>query len=404
MVEFATRGVCAAHTIEEAQRIFWGALPQPALARESLALADALGRVLAQDQRAEDDVPSFRRSTMDGFAVAAGAGQRLRVAGEIRMGHPAPVPIAAGECFAIPTGGMLPAGADAVVPIEHVRRDGNFIEIARPAGPGENVVDPGEDVRAGEVVVPAGQRLRPPDLAALASVGIARVPVFARPRVAILSTGDELVPLGATPALGQVRESNAVGLAACVARDGGSPAPGGIVPDDADSVRHRLRSALAEGDLLLVSGGSSVGERDFVPTTLAAMGKPGMLVHGVALKPGKPTGLFVLDGKVAVALPGHPVSALVVYDVFVRPALLRLGGDAAWQMPRGCAEAALSEAVAAPRDRDFYCRVRLEGGRAIPLAAGSSLLSSLVHGTGLLRVPQGTRHNMGDRVQVELIA
>jgi molybdopterin molybdotransferase len=394
--------VCAAHTVEEAQRIFWDALPEPPLRQETVPLQDALGRVLAADQRADADVPSFRRSTMDGFAVPAGAATRLRVVGEIRMGHPAPAPVRAGECVAIPTGGMLPEGAAAVVPVEHVRRDGEWIEVTQPARAGDNVVDPGEDVRAGEVVVPAGQRLRPADLSALASVGIGRVPVLARPRVAILSTGDELVPLGSAPAPGQVRESNAVGLAACVARDGGAPAPGGIVRDDADEVRLRLRSALEAADLLLVSGGSSVGERDFVPATLAALGQPGMLVHGVALKPGKPTGLFVLDGRVAVALPGHPVSALVVYELFVRPALLRLGGDRGWQAPRAWVEAELAEPVSAPRDREFYCRVRLEGGRAVPLSGGSSLLSTLVHANGLLRVPQGTRHDRGERVRVEL--
>jgi molybdopterin molybdotransferase len=402
VVKLRARGVCAAHTVEEAQRIFWSALPQPALAREIVPLADALGRVLAEDQRAKADVPAFRRSTMDGFAVPANAAARLRVVGEVRMGHPAPSPVRAGECVAIPTGGMLPEGAVAVVPIEHVRREGELIEISQPASAGENVVDPGEDVRRGEVVVPAGRRLRPADVSALASVGIERVPALARPRVAILSTGDELVGAGQEPAPGQVRESNAAGLYACVLRDGGAPVPCGIVRDDADEVRLRLRSALESGDLLLVSGGSSVGERDFVPAALAAMGRPGMLLHGVALKPGKPTGFFVLDGRVAVSLPGHPVSALVVYELFVRPALLRLGGDAAWQMPRGFVEAELTEAVSAPRDRDFYCRVRVEGGRAVPMAGGSSLLSSLVHGSGLLRVPQGTRHNSGDRVRVEI--
>lgn len=392
----------AAHSVEQAQRIFWGALPTLQLRHESIAIQDALGRVLARDQRADADVPAFRRSTMDGYAVPPGAAARLRVTGEIRMGHPAPAPVAQGECLAIPTGGMLPQGAVAVVPIEHVRRSSDWIEITRAAAAGENVVDPGEDVRSGEVVVPAGQRLRPADISALASVGLAQAPVLSKPRVAILSTGDELVALGSAPAAGQVRESNALGLFACALRDGGAPTLHGIVRDDADEVRLRLRSALQSGDLLLVSGGSSVGERDFVPSTLAAMGQPGLLVHGVALKPGKPTGLFVVDGKVAVALPGHPVSALVVYELFVRAALLRLGGDAGWQAPRGYVEAELTEAVPAPRDRDFYCQVALEGGRAVPLSGGSSLLSTLVHGHGLLRVPKGTRHNMGDRVRVEL--
>lgn len=391
------------HRVEEAQRIFWQALPPPGAAREDLPLAGALGRVLASDTRAGADVPAFRRSTMDGFAVPPGAATRLRVTGEVRMGHPAPGEVQAGECVAIPTGGMVPAGADSVVPIEDVRREGDSIQIVRSPRPGANVVEPGEDVRSGAVVVPAGQRLRPADLSALASVGVTRVTVYGQPRVAVLSTGDELVAPGAELRPGEVRESNAVGLCAAVARDGGEPLPRGIVRDDADLVRRALRSALDQADVLLVSGGSSVGERDFVPQTLAAMGQPGLLVHGVALKPGRPTGLFVLDGKAAVALPGHPVSALVVYELFVRRAVLRLGGDAAWQAPAGGVYATLREAVAAPASRDFYCRVHLAGGEAVPLSGGSSLLSTLVHANGLLRVPAGTRDEKGASVWVELL-
>jgi molybdopterin molybdotransferase len=391
------------HSLEEAQAAFWGALPPPVAERETVALADALGRVLADDARAPDDVPAFRRATMDGYAVVAGAGVRHRVVGEVRMGAPAPRAVAPGECLAIPTGGMVPEGADAVVPVEHVRRDGDWIEVAPPPQPGANVVLPGEDVRAGEVVVPAGQRLRPPDLGALAAVGLTELAVLRRPRVAVVSTGDEVVPVAVAPPPGKVRDSNAVSLAACVRRDGGEALPAGIVADEPAEVARRLRQALDGADLLLVSGGSSVGERDFVPRTLAAMGAPGLLVHGVRLKPGKPTALAVLGGKVAAALPGHPVSALVVYELLVRPALRYLGGDAAWRAPAGGVYAELAAPVAAPADRDFFCRVRLAAGRAEPLSGGSSLLSTLVRADGMLRVRQGTRLPAGERVWVDLL-
>jgi molybdopterin molybdotransferase len=393
-------------TIDEARRRFLAALPPAAPDTEEVDLAAALGRVTAEAVASAADVPPFDRSTVDGWAVRsadARPGARLRLAGEVRMGRPAGVSVAPGTCVAIPTGGMMPAGADAVLMVEDsVEAEPGWIEARAGVAPGRNVVRRGDDVRAGGPLLPAGRRLRPADLGALAGVGRTRVRVFRRPRVGVLSSGDEVVPADRQPAPGQVRDMNAASLQAALARDGCEPLALGIVADAADAVRRELTSALRLCDAVLVSGGSSVGERDHIPAVLDELGRPGLLFHGVAVKPGKPTGAAVVGGKVAVSLPGHPVSALLMYELLVRDALRRLGGEAD-PPPRAGVAATLAEDVAAPGQRDFYCRVRLDAGRAVPVEGGSALLTTMVRADGLLRVPRGERRAAGERVWVEVL-
>jgi molybdopterin molybdotransferase len=394
-------------SVDEALQRFLDALPPaPASPPEEVPLADALGRITAAEVRSPQDVPPFDRSAMDGFAVRradAAAGARLRLVGAVAMGRLAEVTVGAGECAAIPTGGMIPAGADAVVPIEEAERSGDVVQVRVAPAPGANVVARGGDVATGGVVVPAGHRLRPPDLGALAGVGRTRVAVRRRLRVAVLSSGDEIVPADADPAPGRIRDMNGWSLGACLLRDGCEPVAMGIVADEIEAVRRRLAAALAAADAVLVSGGSSVGERDFIPAVLGGLGSPGVVVHGVAAKPGMPTGLAVLGDRVAAALPGNPVSALVMYELLVRPALLRLAGELR-PAPSGWTEARMAVAVRAPQKRDFYCTVRLEGGLAQPVEGGSNFLRLLTAADGMVRIGRGETLAAGSDVRVRLFS
>ncbi len=305
---------------------------------EELDLAEAGGRVLAGPILAPEDVPGFLRATMDGYAVrardtfgaGAGAPQYLEIKGEVPMGVAPSRGVGGGETLRVATGAMLPPGADAVVMIEYTAEhpDGT-LEVRRAVAPGENVLAPGEDVARGEKLFPAGRRLRPQEIGLLAALGIRRLAAYQRPRVAIISSGDEIVPLAAKPGLGQVRDSNAYLAAAQVAEWGGLPLMLGIIPDDFKSLRETLAAALEASDLILISGGSSVGVRDLTLTAIQDLPDAEILVHGVALRPGKPTILAALGqtpAKPLLGLPGHPASAAVVMEVLGRPLLLRLAG------------------------------------------------------------------------------
>ena len=302
---------------------------------ESARIEDAFGRVLARDAIATHDHPSHARSTMDGFAyAAAGAPARLAVVGEVRMGERPQTALRAGEAMRIPTGGALPAGADAVVPQEDVGIDGSAI-VFREAPPeaGENVTQPAEDLRAGETVIAAGRRIGGPELGVLATLGYATVEVFVRPRFAIVSTGDELVDVASMPLPGQVRDSNRFALAGSLLAMGASVVHEPRVADTRDALRAAFARALETCDAVVTTGGSSVGALDLVPEIVAGLGSPGPIVHGLRVKPGKPTLLAAVDGKAILGLPGNPTSALTILEAVVRPIVARLcgerGGDAA---------------------------------------------------------------------------
>ena len=304
---------------------------------EIVALDAALGRVLAEDAVARETLPSFARATMDGYAVRAadthGASEQspayLRLVGDVPTGVVPAVRVDAREAVRTHTGAMLPPGADAVVMVEDTNLHPSAgsaeaeVEVLDAAAPGENVLAVGEDVRAGAVAIPAGRRLRAADVGGLAALGIVRVAVRARPRIAILSTGDEVVPAGAAPGPAQVRDVNGTTVAAVVAQAGGIAVPRGIVPDDAAALEQALRDALGDADAVVLSAGSSVSVRDLTAQVVARLGAPGVLVHGIAIKPGKPTVLAICDGTPVVGLPGNPASALVVAWRIVRP-LVRL--------------------------------------------------------------------------------
>ncbi len=399
----------------EAVARFQQALPPYTLRSETLATVDALNRVLVQDVTAPHPLPHFARSTVDGYAVRAadtvGASESLpaylRVGGELRMGRPPDLTVGGGEAALIHTGGALPAGADAVVMVERTQPVGpDEIEVLRAVASGENVIPVGEDVQTGAVVIEAGTRLRPQELGGLMALGFTEVAVALRPRVAILSTGDELVAPDEMPDLNQVRDVNSTVVGALVAVNGGIPLRYGIVRDRANALYETATAALAEADVLIITAGSSVSERDVTADVINRLGEPGVLVHGVPVKPGKPIILAVCDGKPVFGLPGNPVSALNTTRLFVGPLLWRMQG--ASPPHPGFVHARLAANLPAASGRETFATVRLEGRDdgmwAVPIFGESNLIFTLVRGEGIVHIPLGeTGLAQGTEVRVELL-
>ncbi len=378
-----------------------GFAPARSTLTEEVSLGDALHRVPAAAIGAPEPMPGFARSTVDGYAVRAadtygaseGLPSYLDLRGEVLMGALPDVGVGPGVAVAMPTGGALPAGADAVVMVEHTQRTGpGTIEVVRPVAPGEGVVRADEDVAAGSPLVPAGRPLRPQDLGILAAAGITRLQVFALPRVAILSTGDEVVPVD-TPRLrpGQVRDATSAALAGLVREAGGMPILYGIVADDAAALDTAIRTALPDTDLLVVSAGSSVGSRDETAGVIAGLGPPGIYCHGLSLRPGKPTLLAECPGPggtvPVIGLPGNPLSALVVFRLVGMPLVRRVGGQS-YALPAPGVPARLARQVASAAGRLDVVQVRLSDGVATPLFGHSALLSVLTAADGYLMVPE----------------
>jgi len=390
----------------------------PPVGVETVSLRAAGGRVLAVPLTAPENLPTHPRSVMDGYAVratdVAGASEAspavLRVAGSVPMGGVFAGTVAAGEAVAISTGGFVPAGADAVVMIEVTSPAGASpaaVAIRRPVSAGANIIQPGEDLRAGAALATRGRRLRPADLAALATFGFVDVSVYRRPRIAVLSTGNELCEPNQTPTLGQVRDVNQAVLAAQTEAAGCAVTYGGIIRDDAVALRKAVAELLATHDGLILSGGSSVGVKDVSSEALAGLAAPGVLFHGIDIRPGKPT-LFARSGaKPVIGMPGFPTSSMIVFDAFIRPMLWRLGGEIGrdpWPSRR---RARLASAYAKAVGREDYLRVRVvtRGGEdwAEPLAGGSAAISNVVQADGLVRVDAACpRIGEGDSVEVFL--
>ncbi len=381
---------------------------------ETVPLHLARGRVLDRTIVAAETVPQFRRALMDGFAVRAAdtlaasgeAPVRLRLTGEVLMGTQPELPVGPGEALRIHTGAMLPAGADAVVMLEDTDVTGDEVSVLAAAPPGDNVLLPGEDIQAGAIAIAAGTRLDVAALGGLATLGYATVAVRVRPRIAILSTGDEVVPVDAAPRAAQVRDVNAVTVAATVEAAGGVALPGGIVPDDMTALTARARAALADADALVISAGSSVSHRDITARVIALLGAPGILAHGIAIRPGKPTIVALCDGKPVIGLPGNPASAAVVAWRIVRPLVRMLGGEhAAGGYAGGTLDALLGADVPSRAGREDYvpCRLDYSGDapRAMPLLDESNLIFTLVRSDGLAIVPFEREHlRAGERVRV----
>ncbi|WP_219415961.1 molybdopterin molybdotransferase MoeA [Pseudonocardia nigra] len=362
---------------------------------EPVPLAAALHRVPAADVPAGAPLPGFAKSTVDGYAVRAadtygaseGLPSYLDLAGAVRMGVAPTVAVPPGGCVAVPTGGVLPDGADAVVMVEHTAESmPGTIEVTRPVAPGAGTVRADEDVAAGASLVPGGRPLRAPDLGLLAAAGVTEVEVHARPVVAIVSTGDEVVP-PSTVALrpGQVRDATASALAGLVQDAGGDPVLAGIVGDDAEALEATLRECLRDADLVVVSAGSSVGARDETAGAVERLGT--IWCHGLAVKPGKPTLLADCAGVPLIGLPGNPLSALVVFRLVGVPLLWRLAGCPA-PPPEPTSRARLARDVASAAGRLDIVQVALHDDVAEPVFGPSALLSVLTRADGYVRIPE----------------
>lgn len=371
---------------------------QPTVSAETIPTWQTLDRVLAAPISSPQELPSFDRSTVDGYAVVAadtygaspGLPAFLNVVGEALMGRAATQPVSSGEAILVHTGGMIPPGADAVAMVETTQRvDAQSIELLRPVAEGENVVRVGEDVRAGQPLFAPGHRVRPQDIGGLMALGVTEVQVARRPRVGLISSGDEVVPPEATPAIGQVRDINSYALAAQVVRAGGEPVRYGITPDDRAALAAVAARAYAECDVLVFSAGSSVSARDVTAEVIGTLGAPGVLVHGVSVKPGKPTILALCSGKPVVGLPGNPVSAMVVFDLFVGPIIHALLGAEA--PPRRSVQARLARNIHSATGREEYVQVRLEPREgelwAVPVLGKSNLIYTMINAQGTVVVP-----------------
>ncbi len=381
---------------------------------ERVDLDDAGGRCLAEDIISPEDLPGFDRSTVDGYAVVArdtfgareGLPSVLECKGEILMGQAAPS-ITTGQCCQIHTGGMLPQGADAVVMVEDTDITGDSVHIYRQAAPGSNIIRRGEDVDKGVAALPAGRYIRSPEIGVLASMGITQVKVYRRPLMGMFSSGDELVPVdtGSLKA-GQIRDSNSPSIAYLGRKAGAEVIRGGILPDIFEEFFDKSRKLLDKVDFLVLTGGSSVGTRDFTARTLQELGDPGLVVEGISIQPGKPTLLANCGGKPVLGLPGHPVSALNIFFIFGTAIINRLGGQEHRQVFPSI-NAVLTRNLPSRSGRTDYMRVKLEqnkdGFSAIPVFGRSGMLRTMADADGFIVIePEKEGLSAGEKVEVHL--
>ncbi len=370
---------------------------------ERVPLDDAHGRVLAQAIDADSDYPSAPRSAMDGFAVrAADTPGRLHVLGDVRMGAAWPAAVASGTAVRIPTGGVVPDGADAVVPVEDTILEGTSVGISDGVAAGENINERASDMRAGEAILDAGTRITAPHAGLLATLGIVNVPVYKRPRIAVLSSGDELVAPDAVPVPGQVRDSNRFAIAATVRALGAEAVHVPSASDEPGALERALRDALANADAAILTGGSSVGERDRTPSAIASLGAPGVIVHGVRVKPGKPTVLAAIGAQPVIGLPGNPTSAVIILQAIVRPVIDAMTGA---RYRPATVEARLDVPVSSRRGWTWYVPVAVknEGSEPVahPLPLRSSTVSIIARADGYIVLPEDVEaYPAGTRVRV----
>ncbi|HWR43848.1 gephyrin-like molybdotransferase Glp [Sporomusa sp.] len=401
----------------KAQSLIDDNLPETAVGVEEVELTQALGRIAADDIAAGGDLPPFSRSTVDGYAVLSrdtfGAGEgvpvMLDIIGEVFMGQTAEQGIVSGQAVIIPTGGMLPAGADAVVMLEHTEcSDSETLLVLKPVAPGENIVTKGEDIKTGAVFITAGTKLTPAEIGALAACGVAKVKVRQRLKVGIISTGDEVVDVTAVPVGGQVRDVNSYTLAAMLTEAGCQVTCYGIIKDNYNELLEAIGKAVDKNQLILASGGSSVGARDHTVRVIEELGRQKVVFHGLAVRPGKPT-IFGMVGTVPVfGLPGHPVAAMTICQTMVLPVVKKLQGVARRRAGYNTVPARLTRNCASAPGRDDFLRVKLiwrEGEyQAEPVLGKSGLITVMTQADGVVRVPEGSSGlYAGDVVLVEVM-
>jgi len=415
---------------DEARELLLSHLPAPIVDSETIDVTSSLGRVLAEDIVAPHPLPEFQRTTVDGYVVRAsdtfGASDSLpaylTLIGEVPMGDAPAFELGAGQCALIHTGGMLPAGADAAVMLEYTQSaHENEIEIFRAVADGENVIRVGEDVAEGQIVQAKGSLMRPAEIGGLMALGIMRIKVVRKIMVGLISTGDEVVHPSQFPRPGQVRDVNSFTLAALVEKSGGTAKVYGIVPDSLDALTAAATQALSECDMVLITAGSSASTRDMTAEVIRSLGEPGVLVHGINTRPGKPTILGVCNGQAVIGLPGNPVSALVNGYLFVVPVIENLLGML--PKPKATLLARLTVNLPSQAGREDWWPVRLLRPKPIPAGADSTsfpegkveyqadpifgksnLIFTLAAADGLLRIhPDATGLSAGEMVEVILI-
>ena len=393
---------------------------QPNTHSEWIDVPSSLGRVLAEDVVASQPLPDFERSTVDGYALRAsdthGASDSLpaylTLTGEVPMGDAPAFKIEVTQCALIHTGGMLPDGTDAVVMLEHTQRTGSAeIEVLRAVAQGENTIHIGEDVAQGQTVLKKGSLISPAEIGGLMALGITEVNVVGKVHVGLIATGDEVIDPRQSPRPGQVRDVNSYTLAALIEKSGGNATLYGIVPDAFDALRQSASGALSECDVLIVTAGSSASTRDMTADVIRSLGKPGVLVHGINTRPGKPTILGVCHGKAVIGLPGNPVSALVNGYLFVVPVIERLLGVLPKPKPSVLAQLVVN--LSSQAGREDWWPVKLisaKGAQSLheyeadPVFGKSNLIFTLASADGLLRIPpSATGLSAGEIVEVYLL-
>ena len=395
---------------------FLAAIPDAQAKTEEVNTEESLGRVLAYEFLSPNPLPEFPRSTVDGYAVQCsdtyGASTSLpailKLIGEAPMGKAPQISVAEGQAVLIHTGGMIPTGANAVVMLENTQLNpGNDLEVYKPVGNNENVILLGQDVNVGEVVIPAGRVIRTVEIGGLMSFGQTSIVVNKKPVVGILSSGDEVIPPSKKPAIGQVRDINTSTMRALVTETGGSPRAYPIIPDNEEAMTQSVQKAYAECDVVLITAGSSASTRDLTSIVIEKLGKPGILAHGVNVRPGKPTILAVCDGKPVIGLPGNPVSALVIADLFVKPVVRKLlkVSDATI---RARVLASLMSPVASVAGREDWIPAKIvetsDGYYVEPIYFISNLIFNLVKANALIHIPADvTGVQANEIVGVELL-
>ena len=401
-------------SLEEAKKALNRNFSPKPVEKEQISLSEALNRTLAVDVTSKYDIPPFNRSTVDGYAVKAadtfGADEDkpvgLKLCGEIHIGEPPKITIQKGETAQIVTGAPIPEGADSVVMAEYTVQKGANILIHSAVGKGENVMKAGSDILRGELVLKRGTILSPHEIGVLAAIGKARVEVFKHPKVAIFSTGTEIVEPGEPLSLGKIFDINAHTLSAAVAECGGEPLNLGIVQDESVPMEAALRKALSKADVVITSGGVSVGPTDIIPKVLGKLGSPGIIVYGIAVRPGKPTAIAVVGDKPVFSLPGHPTSALLIFHLLVRSVISTMAGRP--EEPAVKVEAVTSEKLFPARGRRTFVTVTLRRSKqgkllASPVPTGlSGAITTLAKADGFVEISENQQFvDAGETVMVQ---
>ena len=408
-----TKAIKETLSTEEALKKILDNLKFPSFASEFVSIEEALGRILAKDFKSSKDLPPFDKSAVDGYAVIAentfGASTNnpliLKKVGQVKTSDITVPKVKDGEAALVYTGSRIPQGSNAVVMLEYTDEDDILkIEVSSAVAPGKNVSKSGEDVKAGELILKKGTRLKPQDMGILVAIGVTEVEVLKKPKIALLSTGNELVPVGSMNTLGGTVDVNKIIISAMSRIMGADVIDLGIATDDLDEIRLKVQEGLRNGDLVIVTGGTSIGDTDLTMEAINSIGKPGALVHGVSMKPGKPTGLAIMNNKLIASLSGYPVAAMIGFEALVKPILIKMLGI--FDDPTPTVKAKLTRRITSPLGERNYVRVRVEKSDGSLLAfpirsTGSGIISSMIRANGFLIIPED-REGIDEEEEVEV--